>query len=160
MRDERVKRLALGGMLASLVLLATWFLKVPTAIGYIHLGDGVIFFSSMVIGPYAALIAGVGSALADLLSGYAIYIAPTFIIKAVMGLIAAVLIRPGKHISNLGVFALAEGCMVAGYFLFEAFAYNWASAMGSVGPNMLQGAAGIALGMVFSLYYPRLKNKI
>ncbi len=160
MRDQRVKQLALGGLLASLVLLATWQLKVPTAIGYIHLGDGVIFLSAMLMGNYAALIAGIGSALADLLAGYPIYIVPTFIIKAVMGLLAARLALPGKHFRNIGIFAVAECIMVGGYFLFEILFYGLGAAAGAVPFNFLQGAAGVALGMVFSLYLPHLKKKI
>lgn len=161
MRDQRVKQLALGGLLASLVLLATWQLKVPTAIGYIHLGDGVIFLSAMLMGNFAALVAGVGSALADLMAGYPQYIIPTFIIKAAMGLLAARLTLSGKHIRNAFVFAIAECIMVGGYFLFELFYYkNWGSAVGSVPFNLLQGIAGVALGVVFSLYLPHLKKKI
>jgi len=161
MRDQRVKQLALGGLLASLVLLATWQLKVPTAIGYIHLGDGVIFLSAMLMGNYAALIAGIGSALADLLAGYPHYIIPTFIIKAVMGLLVARFALSGKHIRNVIVFIITEGVMVGGYFLFEIYYYkNWGTAVGSVPFNLLQGAAGVALGMVFSLYLPQLKKNI
>ena len=89
MRDERVRKLALGGLFSALVLLATWQLKVPLPVGYIHLGDGVIFLSAMLLGNYAALIAGVGSALSDLLAGWPQYIAATFVIKALMGLLAA-----------------------------------------------------------------------
>ncbi len=162
MRDERVKQLALGGLLASLVLLATWLTKLPIPLmpnGYVHLGDGVIFLSAMLMGNYAALIAGVGSALADLLAGYAIYIAPTFVIKAVMGLLVARLAKTGKHWRNLGVFLAAECIMVAGYFLFEIFAFNWGAAAASLLFNLAQGAAGVALGMVFSLYLPHLKKR-
>ena len=163
MRDERVKQLALGGLLASLVLLATWLTKLPIPLmanGYVHLGDGVIFLSAMLMGNYAALIAGVGSALADLLAGYALYIAPTFFIKAAMGLLAARLARPGKHIRNLGVFVTAELIMVAGYFLFDGLVNNWGTAAAAAPFNFLQAAAGVALGMAFSLYLPHLKKKI
>lgn len=161
MRDQRVKQLALGGMMASLVLLATWLLKVPGIIGYVHLGDGVIFLSAMLLGNYAALIAGIGSALADWLAGYQQYIVATFLIKAAMGLLVAWLARPGKQKRNLLAFLVAELVMVAGYFLFEAFFItNWRGAAGNIPFNLMQGAAGIALGMVFSLYLPHLKKKI
>jgi len=144
MRDERVKRLALGGLLSSLVLLATWQLKVflPLGVGYVHLGDGVIFLSSMLLGNYAALVAAIGSALADLLVGASAYIPATLVIKALMGLVAALLFRSGKHIRNILAFALAE------------------SAITTIGPNLLQGAAGVVLGMAFSLYLPHLKKLI
>ncbi len=162
MRDERVKRLALGGLLTSLVLLATWQVKVtlPLGAGYIHLGDGVIFLSSMLLGRYAALIAAVGSALADLLSGYSVYIPATIIIKALMGLIVSMMFRSGKHVRNLGAFALAETVMVCGYFAYEIFISNWGLALTTIGPNLLQAAAGVVLGLVFSLYLPHLKKMI
>jgi uncharacterized membrane protein len=161
MRDDRVKRMALGGMLASMVLLATWLLKIPGVIGYIHLGDGVIFLSAMLMGSYAALIAGVGSALADWLSGYQQYILATFMIKAAMGFLVATLAKPGKQIRNLFVFTAAELVMIAGYFLFEAiFIVNWKGALANIPLNLLQGAAGVALGMAFSVYLPHLKKKL
>jgi hypothetical protein len=50
--------------------------------------------------------------------------------------------------------------MVGGYLLFESLVYGWGTAVGSVPFNLLQGAAGVALGMVFSLYLPQLKKKI
>lgn len=124
------------------------------------MGDGVIFLSAMLMGDYAALIAGVGSALADLLGGYFLYIAPTFLIKAAMGLMAARMTRPGRHVRNLLTFLAAEVAMVGGYFLFESFVYGWAAALGGVPFNLLQGAAGVALGMAFSLYLPHLKKKL
>ena len=160
MRDERVRKLALGGLFSALVLLATWQLKVPLPVGYIHLGDGVIFLSAMLLGNYAALIAGVGSALSDLLAGWPQYIAATFVIKALMGLLAAWLARSGKQIRNLFVFLAAEILMVGGYCLFETFLYNWSTAVGNIPFNLLQGAAGVALGIAFSLYLPHLKKKL
>ena len=163
MRDERVKQLALGGLLSSLVLLATWLTKLPVpfmANGYVHLGDGVIFLSAMLMGNYAALIAGIGSALADLVGGYAIYMVPTFLIKGAMGLIVARLALPGRHGRNLLAFAVAECLMVAGYCLFDTLVFGWGAAVGYVPFNFLQGAAGVALGMAFSLYMPHLKKKV
>ena len=162
MRDEKVKQLAIGGLLSALVLLATYLIKLPVPVtnGYVHLGDGVIFLSAMLMGNFAALIAGVGSALADLLGGYFHYIAPTFVIKAVMGLMAAKLTRSGSQLRNFFVFCGAELFMVAGYFVFEGFFYNWAAAAGGIAPNLLQGAAGVALGVVCSAYLPHIKKRI
>lgn len=74
--------LALSGMMAALVFVATYFFKLPVSItqGYIHLGDGFILLgASLWVGQRAA--AAIGSALADLLGGYTLYILPTFVIK-------------------------------------------------------------------------------
>lgn len=87
---SNVKKIAYTGLMTALVLLATSFIKVPVPFtsGYIHLGDSMIFLSGVILGPlYGAFAAGVGSALADLLSPYANWALPTFIIKSLMGFI-------------------------------------------------------------------------
>lgn len=152
MKDQSVKRLALGGLLAALVLLMTYLIKlpVPATGGYVHLGDGIIFLAALLLGPYAALIGGVGSALADLLGGYFVYILPTFVIKALMGLLAGRYARRGKPGRNALVFALAGCVMVVGYFLFEGVLYGWTAALAAVGPNLLQAAAGVVMGLLLA----------
>lgn len=152
MQQKQVQRLALGGMLAALVLLATYLIRVPVPAtgGYVHPGDGAIFFAAVLLGPYAALIGGIGSALSDLLGGYFVYIAPTFLIKAAMGYLAGRFARRGKVLRNALVFALASLVMVLGYFVFEGFVYGWAAAAAAIPPNLAQGAAGVVIGLVLS----------
>ena len=123
MNDQKIRRLALGGVLSALVLLMTYLIKlpVPATGGYVHPGDGVIFLAAILLGPYAALIGAVGSALADLLGGYFVYILPTFLIKGAMGAVAGLMARRKTPLRNALVFTLCEGIMVLGYFLFEGF---------------------------------------
>ena len=78
------------------------------------------------LGPlYAALASGIGSALADLAAGYPLYIPATFVIKAGMALLAAILCRkthsPLRRILSA---LLAEATMVLGYFLYEWVLYG------------------------------------
>ena len=62
--------------------------------GYLNLGDAVVLLGAYLLGPaYGAAAGGVGPALADLLSGYAMYVPGTLVIKALMGLTAALLYR-------------------------------------------------------------------
>lgn len=153
MKDKQIRRLSLGGILAALILMLTFFIKlpIPATGGYVHPGDGAIFLAAVLLGPYAALIGGVGSALADLLGGYFIYTIPTFLIKGAMGGIAGLLARKNAPIRNALVFALAECVMVAGYFLFEGALYGWAAALAAVGPNVLQGVAGVLIGTALTM---------
>lgn len=148
MNNQQIRKLTLGGVLAALVLLLTYLIKVPVPAtgGYVHLGDGVIFLAAALLGPYAALIGGVGSALADLLGGYFVYIGPTFVIKAAMGAIAGVCVREKAPLRNALVFVVAEVLMVAGYFVFEGFLFGWPAAWAAVGPNAIQGLAGVVVG--------------
>ena len=56
--NNKTIRLVTLAVLAALVAVFTMYLKVPTAIGYANLGDGVILFGGLLLGPWAALAAG------------------------------------------------------------------------------------------------------
>lgn len=154
--------IALCGIFAALVFIGTE-LKIPTAIGYMNLGDGVILIASYFIGPAAFFPAAIGSALGDLIAGYPVYIAPTFVIKGLMGLVAAVIMKKSHVKGFSGVIlriiagAAAELIMVGGYYIFESFMYGREAALGSVAFNCIQ--AGTALVISVPLTYAiRIKN--
>ena len=77
-------------MLAALTCVATIVIKIPSPLnGYINLGDCIVLLSGWLLSPvYGFFAAGLGSALADLFSGYAAYAPATFLIKGLMALIA------------------------------------------------------------------------
>ena len=50
--------LVILSLLTALVLVATMFLKLPTATGYIHLGDGIIFSVSLALGGLTGATSG------------------------------------------------------------------------------------------------------
>jgi len=162
MKRESIQRLTLGGAMAALVFAMTWLPKIPVPAtgGYVHLGDGMIFLSCMVLGPQAAAAAALGSALSDLVGGYMVYVPATFIIKGLMALLACRLYRPGSLMRILVSFVLAECVMVAGYFAFECALYGLPAALGAVGPNAVQGLAGVAVGLLCRPLVPRLKKVV
>lgn len=55
-------------------------------------------------------------------------------------------------------FLLAEAVMVLGYFLLEWALYGIASAAAAIGPNVVQGIAGVLIGMLCLLITPRLER--
>ena len=69
--SDQTLTLALSGMMAALVFVATYFFKLPVSItqGYIHLGDGFILLGASLLGWASVPAAAIGSALADLLGG-------------------------------------------------------------------------------------------
>ena len=156
----KVKKLTLGGVLAALVFVLTYFPKVPVPVtgGYIHLGDGAIFLASMLLGPLSIAAAAIGSALSDLVGGYIPYVLPTLVIKGLMALVAWKLYVPGKPLRQLVAFALAEVVMVLGYFLFECAMTGAAPGAAAILPNVIQGVAGIALGMICVPLIPRIEK--
>lgn len=162
MNDKRVRRLAMGGVMAALVFVMTYLPKVPVPVtgGYVHLGDGMIFLAAMLLGPMGVAAAAVGSALSDLVGGYMTYILPTFLIKGVMALVAWKLYKPGSWLQTIIAFILAEIVMVAGYFAYEAVLYGVPAALGAVGPNAIQGVAGVVVGLLCATLVPRLKSTV
>lgn len=88
-----VKKLTYTGLMTAIVLLATLVIKIPVSFtnGYIHLGDSMVFLAAILLGwKYGAFAAGVGSALADVIGGYAHWALPTLIIKALMAIIVGI----------------------------------------------------------------------
>lgn len=162
MNDKQIRRLAMGGVMAALVFVMTYLPKVPVPVtgGYVHLGDGMVFLAAMLLGPMGVAASAVGSALSDLVGGYITYLVPTFLIKGVMALVAWKLYKPGKWLQTAIAFIIAETVMVAGYFVFEAVLYSIPAALGAVGPNAIQGAAGVAVGLLCATLAPRLKAVI
>ena len=79
-----------AALFAALACVATMSLHIPTpgTGGYIHPGDAIVVLSGILLGPiYGGLAAGLGSALADLLSGYMVYVPITFVVKAVIAVV-------------------------------------------------------------------------
>ena len=145
-------------MLAALSCVATMVIKIPYPQGYLNLGDAVVLLAGWLLSPlYGFLAAGVGSALADVFSGYVIYAPVTFAIKGVMALLmATVAKKKGSIVSMILTSVLAEVLMVAGYLVFEGILYGFAAAVANVPFNAIQGAAGLVLGgiliRIFSNY--------
>jgi len=152
-----------AGVFAALILIATQF-KIPTGIGYANLGDGFILVAAFLLGPAAFFPAAIGSALADLLAGYPVYIPATFVIKGLMGLTAGLLMRQEevKLSRKIIAFTIAEMIMVVGYFCFEAlpFMYGPIAAAGSVIPNLGQAAVGIIIGMLLTGIFTKQRISI
>ena len=122
-----------------------------------NLGDAVILVASYFIGPAAFFPAAIGSALGDLIAGYPVYIAPTFVIKGLMGLVAARIMSKSFGKKAIGLVLrlvagiIAELIMVGGYFVFEMFMYGREAALGSVAFNFIQ--AGVAILIAIPLTY-------
>lgn len=145
----KTQLLAFSGLMAAVICVATSFIKFPTPIGYIHIGDGFIFLATALLGWYGVAAAAIGSGLADLLAGYFVYAPGTFIIKGLMAIIAL------KYINNkytvgrcIVAYLIAEIVMVLGYFLYEIPFYGVEAASASVFFNDIQGLAGIIIGTV------------
>ena len=154
-KQNKTKKIVLSALLASLVCVATMLIKIPSPLkGYLNLGDCVVLLSGWVLSPvYGFLTAGIGSALADIFSGYILYAPATFVIKGLMALVAYFTCRviSGKLnniISRIISGTLAEILMVGGYFVFEGFLYGFIPSLVNIPANAMQGVAGLILGIL------------
>ncbi|MCC6040117.1 MAG: ECF transporter S component [Thermofilum sp.] len=98
MRPGRRKSLlvAVSALFGALTTLFTVVLTVyiPETRGYFNLGEAGVYLSAVVLPPpWAALAAGLGSALADVILGYYIYAPATLVIKAAEAFAASLLLR-------------------------------------------------------------------
>lgn len=174
-KQSHLVTLVTASLLAALCCVATFIkLAITPTNGYVNLGDVVILLAACLLSPvYAALAAGIGSMLADILMGYAQYAPATFVIKALMGLIACLIFTATSKICATKkwlspIFTIlaglcAEVIMVGGYFVYEAFILSYGmGAVASVIPNVFQGIAGILGSTILCEIISRtkIKNKL
>jgi len=143
------KKAILTGVITALTAVVTRVIQIPTPLtgGYVNLGDIIIIFSGFYLGSRTgAFIGGIGSAMADILSGYPFYFM-TLIIKGLEGAMAGLPIFSYREDKNEARLLSAGVCaalfMVAGYFLMQIFVFGIPKALSSLIPNVIQGAAGI-----------------
>ena len=113
--------------------------------GYFTLGDPAVYVSAALLGgPLGALVAGIGSALADLFAGHASYAWGSFFIKGLMALLFAWYVRRGHTLMHLikGV-CIGGGTMIVLYFLYDLIIRNdYLYAAIGLPFNLLQALAG------------------
>ena len=164
---DRTARLVFSAIMMCLVILATMFVRVPIPFtqGYVHLGDAMIFLSVLILGwRYAAVVAGVGSFMADILNGYAVWAPWTLGIKAVMAIIMGLFIvqalkkeRSRRFLLVAEIFGmvLAGIWMSAAYYVAEGAIYgNWATPILGLPWNIGQFTVGmvVAISLAAALY--------
>ncbi len=148
----KIKRMVWGAMFGAMIAVATLYLKIPAFPGYYHLGDGVIYAAAVLMGPVVgALAAGIGSALADVVGGYAIWAGPTFIIKFLTALVIGLLAYQARSWPRLiGGMAAGAAVTLIGYSITAYFLYGRqiAVALAEFYGNLGQTGSGIVIGLV------------
>ena len=153
--NTKTKKIVMAALLAALTCVATMIIKIPSPLkGYLNLGDCIVLVAGWMLSPvYAFLAAGLGSALADIFSGYVLYAPATFVIKGLMAIIAFYGFKGlHKKLGNLSARVIsgiaAEMMMIFGYFLFEGFMYGFVPSLANIPANGVQGIAGLVIGIL------------
>ena len=158
------KKIVTAALMAALACAATMAIKIPSPLkGYLNLGDCIVLSAGWMLSPsYGFLAAGLGSALADILSGYITYAPATFIIKGLMALIAfygfillnkKLSVLPSRIISG----AAAEIIMILGYFIYEGLLYGFVPSLVNIPANGIQGIAGLIVGVILMKMFEKTR---
>ena len=163
MQNKKLLKPIMAALFASLTCVATMAIRIPIPAtnGYANLGDAIVLLAAFLLGPvYGSLAAALGSALADLFAGYAVYAPGTAVIKGLCALVAALLLRRlGKRIkwAHVPAAVVGEVVMVGGYFLYESTLLGYGlAAAGSIPANAIQGAVGAVAGVALYLALRRV----
>lgn len=148
MQDQGLRKITRLALVASVVLVATMFLKVPTPTGYVHLGDGVIYGAALAFGPtFAAISGAIGSSLADILGGYAMWWPWTLVIKGVAGWVIGKVGYNQGRAKQLLAMVLGAAWTIAGYALGTSIMYSPSAAIAESLGNVVQTGSGIVIGL-------------
>ena len=141
------------GLFIALTTVLTAFLHIPVGNGYIHLGDSMIYLSSVLLPfPCGIIVGGLGGALSDIISGYAVYAIPTLIIKSLnAGCFYLLYVNREKPVSVRSVVALILSSIVTviGYYFVAVYLYGGFKAqLISIPGNVLQATGSAVLYII------------
>ncbi len=151
----KTQKIVMSSMMAALCCVVTMIIKVPSPMeGYLNLGDAIVLLSGWLMGPlYGFISSAIGSSLADIFSGFALYAPITFIIKGLMAYVAYHMYKLlAKHTKDFTSRILSgivsEIIMVMGYYIFEGFVYGFYPSLINIPANAIQGIFGMILGII------------
>lgn len=159
MEKINVRSLVVSAILAALVIVSIFFIKIPMiGQGYVHIADSFILLSAL-LGPfYGFLVGGIGTMLADLLAGYAIYAPWSLMVHGLQAVLMALLIGKVADLSwvkfFIGGLVISFLTVVLGYAVVEYILSGgqMALALATIPINFLQILVGTAVGT--ALYGP------
>ncbi len=150
--ENPVRMICVTAVLAALIFVLTYVPKIPIPLGYAHLGDAAIFLTILFANKRnSALAASIGSALADLIGGFPIWIIPTLIIKWIM--VEIVFRVMGSESEPYNVHS---GRALLAFILSSA----WMAAAYTIAGGLLYGSMGAALASTPGLVMEGVINTI
>ncbi|NLA72820.1 MAG: ECF transporter S component [Clostridiales bacterium] len=165
---QKLRKLVFSGLFAAIICAATLVVQIPAPMnGYLNLGDCFVLLSAFVLGPvYGFCAASIGSAFADVISGYSLYAPATFLIKGLVAVIAFYIfavydkIMPKyKIVGRIISAAVAELFMVFGYFVCALllFREGLSAAAATIPGNLIQAVAAIVAAIPIYEMLKRIK---
>lgn len=177
-QQKFLQQMVLACIFTALTTVLTFFIKIPSHNGYIHLGDTIIYLAACLLpAPLAMVCGALGGMLADTFGGFIIYILPTAIIKSLLPL--AFTYKSEKLICKRNLLALLPASLITviGYYTAEVILLSvasgdllgyiitsspWIAAVYCIPGNVIQ-AVGSAVAFIFlatALDKIKIKDKI
>lgn len=153
-------------LFSALVCVLTVFVQIPVGYGYVNFGDALIFISASMLGPIGgAIIGALGSSLADIFSGFAIYAPFTFVIKGGEGFLCGILYlyvfkRRRPILRRLFSMLISGVLVIAGYFLTDLILYGWAASLFNFVSGPIQVAVSLVIAMIVMPRIPVLFESV
>lgn len=159
-QKNHVKNIVFTSLFAAMITVMTAYIgHIPTATGYIHFGDGLIFLAACFLPKgYAVGAAALGSGLADLLT-YPSWTIPTILIKGLMALPFSNKSTKILTVGNLIAAGIAVIINTIGYFLAGALlAGNWGSPIADLPNSLIQGVGSVIIFVLIGFIFDKQKG--
>ena len=160
----KTRNLAMAAVLAALTTVMTAYVfHIPTATGYIHFGDSLIYLAACLLPkPYAMAVGAIGGGVADLLTA-PMWTLPTVVIKMLITLPFTCKSKKIVTPRNIVATILAFFISAIGYFLAESLVFGYEIAFFTpIAGSAVQSIGSAAAFVVFGLAIDKMniKNKI
>ena len=151
MANRKIRLLVYTALFAAITTVMT-LLHVPVGNGYVHVGDAVLYLGAIILPfPYGIFAAAIGEGLADVFSGYVIYLGPTLIVKSLNALCFYIPFKKHKNIVTLRTIiaiCVSSVITVVGYFIAEWLLFNKAAALAYLPRCYVQPLASLIVFVV------------
>jgi len=128
-----VRSLCLTAVMAAFICIMTLVPRIPIPLGYAHLGDAALFLAVLYVGRReGAVAASIGSAFADFLGGFSIWIIPTLLIKYIMAELLWKFARPEERSWRLFSAKTFLGFVLSGLWMAAAYTLAGAALYGGI----------------------------
>jgi uncharacterized membrane protein len=148
---------ALLAIMTALATIMTLVIQIPYpgTSGYFNFGDTMVMLGGLLLGPVGGFFSGgVGSALADVISGYTFYAPITLVVKGLEGMAVGYFsfkVKEHVRISKWDAIGVLVGAfiMLLGYFTAQVILFGLAVAIGElVTVNLAQVVIGGAVALL------------
>lgn len=150
-----IKRLSISSLGFAFIFLLTMIKVNIAVVGYVHIGDvGILVMSSILPSGLSAIVAGLSSALVDVVSGYGNYAIASLLVKGLLGFVLSTLLKSDD--TKKGRLFLATWLIiVGGYSLWDFIQFQSLEyVLVSLAANTVQVVVSF---IIFNIVYKKIR---